>query len=170
MTGADGRAREATGAEELRRAMRGHAASVAVVTIEGAGDGSRPGGFTVSTFTCASLHPPLVSFYAARRSRSLAGLLASRRFGVNVLADAQRALADRFAAADTDRFAAVHWRSGSSGPPLIQGAALYIGCDLADTLQVGDHTLIIGRVLEYERFAGAPLLRYDGGYRRIEHR
>jgi len=51
-----------------------------------------------------------------RRSALLARILATRRFGVNVLSSADEELAARFARPGTDRFAGAAWRRAQGLP------------------------------------------------------
>src|SRR5262249_53352324 len=49
----------------FRAALRRHPAGVAVITGKRPGEPRRPVGFTATSFTSASLSPPLVSFYVS---------------------------------------------------------------------------------------------------------
>lgn len=145
--------------EPLRRAMAQHAAAVAVVT------GPGPVGLTVTTFNSASLDPPLVSFLVAKSSATWPRLRDARVFAGNVLAAGQADVADRFARRDTDRFGPhTRWWSGPLGVPLIAGAACHVACELDEVIAVGDHWLVVGRVVHAEARGAPPLLRHAGRY------
>jgi flavin reductase (DIM6/NTAB) family NADH-FMN oxidoreductase RutF len=155
-------------AEALRRVMRGVAATVTVVTTERHGV---PYGMTATSFTSLALEPPTV-LVAVNRAASLhAPLLARGGFAVNVLGEEGEAVARCFSdpALDcTKRFDRCAWRPHPSGPPLLAAAKAWLVCRLLDRLEVGTHTLIVGRVeavANDER--AAPLLYVDGGYRRL---
>ncbi|MCO5998074.1 flavin reductase family protein [Actinoallomurus rhizosphaericola] len=149
--------------EQLRRAMAQHAAAVAVVT------GPGPVGLTVTTFTSASLDPPLVSFFVSKTSTTWPRLRDARVFGGNVLAADQAGIADRFARRGTDRFGPhTRWWSGPLGVPLIAGAACHVACELDRVMPVGDHWLVVGLVVHAEAGGVPPLLRHSRRYGRFQ--
>ena len=58
-----------------------------------------------------------------------------------------------------------------TGAPLLAGALATLECRTDAVHDGGDHTIVIGQVLAASSpdtaFAGTPLLRYAGGYRRL---
>jgi flavin reductase (DIM6/NTAB) family NADH-FMN oxidoreductase RutF len=154
--------------EALRRAMRGVAATVTVVTTE---HRDRPYGMTATSFTSLALEPPTVLVAVNRLASLHAPLLARGAFAVNVLRDDAEAVARRFGdpAIDCDaRFALCRWHRHAGGLPLLDAAKAWLVCHLLDRLEVGTHTLIVGRVEAVDNDErAAPLLYMDGGYRRL---
>jgi flavin reductase (DIM6/NTAB) family NADH-FMN oxidoreductase RutF len=153
-------------AEAFRAAMRHHAGGVAVVTVAGS-DG--PMGFTVTSLTAASLHPPLVSFYVAHDSRSWPALKAADHLGVHLLGAAHRDLGALFARRGADRFAPpTRWTRGPGGVPLLADATVRIVCAKREIMPVGDHSLIVGEVIAAEstRPGGDPLMYAHGEFGR----
>lgn len=73
-------------------------------------------------------------------------------------------LSDRLLFADTP-----HHRGPRSGAPLIDGALATVECRTEQRIPAGDHTLLLGRVLEaaVPSPAGRPLLYFRGGYRAL---
>lgn len=117
---------------------------VAVVT--GAED-ARPVGCTVTALASVSVDPPLLLVSLAARSRTLAAVESTGRFGICVLSAAQRHLARVFAAGDpTARFAGVPYRV-MLGVPVLHGAANGAVCEIRDTIAVADHVLVLGSPL-----------------------
>jgi flavin reductase (DIM6/NTAB) family NADH-FMN oxidoreductase RutF len=48
----------------------------------------------------------------------------------------------------------------------VLGSASWLECELWDTFALGDHTLVVGKVVAADpRRDGPPLLFVDGGYR-----
>ena len=133
-------------------------APVTVVTT--ISDGA-PAGATVSSFASLSLDPPLVTVAFDRKSRVLAQILAARRFGVNLLGHTQADLATLFATRDVDRFARIDWHL-DDGLPRLEGAAGWLECDLHQSVDGGDHLLLLGHVVGA---SGAELLPLIYGYR-----
>jgi flavin reductase (DIM6/NTAB) family NADH-FMN oxidoreductase RutF len=154
-------------ADRLRNAMGQFATGVTVVTTHDRS--GRPFGTTANAVTSVSLHPPLVLACLRQESETLAALLDSRRFAINVLHSSQTELSERFAlpAAD-DTWDTVAHRS-VSGVPLLDGSIATLQCDLHDLADGGDHAVVVGHVIDLEQASppAEPLLFYAGAYRVI---
>lgn len=149
------------GAELLRRFFRRFCASAAIVTVMG----ERPAGFTATSLTSVSLHPPMLSVAVTPESSCWPILSGATHFGVHLLAADQRSLAERFARRGIDRFAApTRWRSGPFGVPLLGGVLAWTVCRLAGQVPAGDHVIVLGEPVAVERRDGEPLVHHDGGY------
>jgi flavin reductase (DIM6/NTAB) family NADH-FMN oxidoreductase RutF len=128
--------------QHFRDLMAGVCAPVAIVTT---GDRDGPHGATVSSLASLSLRPPLLSIALDRKSSLLARILESQSFGVNVLGRAQDELAVVFASRGVDRFNEVDWYS-CDGLPRLAGSVGWATCELCQTVEAGDHLLLIGVV------------------------
>lgn len=144
-------------ATRFRDAMAAVCTPVAVVTGM---DGDRPHGTTVSAFASLSMTPPSVLVSLDRGSDLLALVLASGRFGMNVLGSAQSALAGQFARKGQDKFYEVPWRI-DGGVPRIAGVAHWMAAEVMETTQVADHTVVFGRVTKIAS-EEIPPLTYHG--------
>ncbi len=167
-TGAD--SRPPVTAESFRRALARHPAGVAIVTLSGA---AGPVGLTVTSFSSASLEPPLVSFYVGHGSSSWPEMGLARHFAVNLIGIGQEALASRFARKGEDRFAPpTKWHTGTAGLPLLVDATTHLVCVKHQQVTVGDHELMVGRVIEVAVGQGGdrPLLHHQGRFTRAEQR
>jgi flavin reductase (DIM6/NTAB) family NADH-FMN oxidoreductase RutF len=69
---------------------------------------------------------------------------------VHVLAAAQESLARHFASAIPDKFAGVAHNLTPSGCPLLEGALASIECVPYHIYSGGDHTIVVGRVVEVQ--------------------
>lgn len=138
----------------FRDLMAGVCAPVAVVTTA---DHDGAHGATVSSLASVSLRPPLVSIALDRGSALLARILSSCRFGVNVLGRAQDDLAVVFAKRGVDRFSQVRW-SMADGLPRLDGAVGWAACDLHQSVEAGDHVLLIGLVHHAASSPEPPLI------------
>jgi flavin reductase (DIM6/NTAB) family NADH-FMN oxidoreductase RutF len=155
------------GAQRFRKALSLHAAGVAVITgVPGHG---RPAGLTATSFTSASLDPPLVSFYVAHTSTTWPELERCEVFAVNLLTAEQADLAARFAGRTVDRFAApTRWHLGPAGAPILDDAVAHIICTAHETIAIGDHWLVVGLVVDAHIGAtGIPLLYHGGRFGRF---
>ncbi|MCD0484726.1 flavin reductase family protein [Streptacidiphilus sp. ASG 303] len=139
---------------------RRFATGVAVLTC---GTGETVHGVTVSTLALAAVEPPMVSVALRRGSRGLAELLRTPSFAVNGLAAQQEALARYFARRDRGTGlgcpAPEVWAGRTfGGVPLLGGAVGWLECRVERTVPVGDHELVLARVLNAARGGGLPLL------------
>ncbi|HKS78901.1 MAG TPA: flavin reductase family protein, partial [Gaiellaceae bacterium] len=145
------------------RHVLGHYPTGVCVVTTMTGDGE-PVGMTVGSFTSVSLDPPLIAFLPDGRSTTWPKMQPSGTFCVNVLADGQEEVCKVFSTRGIDRFAELDWKPGRCGP-VLSGATAWIACTLVDEHTYGDHSLVVGQVVELE--AGAPslpLLFFRGGY------
>jgi len=124
-------------------------------------------GLTANSFTSVSLDPPLVQFSLARRSPSLSAFERSGVFAVSILAADQGELSNRFATPSDDKWRGVEYVLGRDGGcPLIAGALASFECTTHALHDGGDHVIIVGLVLRFEKLViGEPLIFYRGSYR-----
>ena len=148
---------------ELRNALGCFATGVTVVTtLTELG----PLGITANSFASVSLDPPLVLWSPARRSARFPAFEAAGHFAIHILAEDQRALADRFARRGDD-FAGLTLEPGLGGAPLLAGCAARFECAHAAGHDGGDHLIVVGEVRRMVRSDAAPLLFHGGRYKRV---
>jgi 3-hydroxy-9,10-secoandrosta-1,3,5(10)-triene-9,17-dione monooxygenase reductase component len=148
---------------ELRNLMSRWVTGVAVVTST---DGAGPRGATTNALTSLSLDPLLVLVALDHGSNTLEAVRGSGRFCINVLAAEQEELARRFAtkASGEEKLAGVPHRL-VDGVPVLGGAVAWLACELHETLEGGDHTILLGRPLDAGMDdAARPLLFYGGRF------
>ena len=153
--------------DDLRRTFRRHAAGVAVVT---ANSTSGPVGFTVTSLASVSADPPRVSFNISHGASSWPAVSLTRYLGIHLLAADQSELAATFARSGADRFAApTVWAPGPRRVPLIDGCLAWMVGAIEDRLTVGDHTIVVVKVLHLggRPVASDPLLYHDGDFQRL---
>jgi flavin reductase (DIM6/NTAB) family NADH-FMN oxidoreductase RutF len=147
----------------LRDAFGCFATGVTIVTSFDA-DGNAVG-FTANSFTSVSLEPPLLLVCPGKNIRSLPIIRQTGLFGVSVLSDAQRSVAECFASRRADRFCEGEWVESESGVLLLEGACANFACTLVNDVDAGDHQVLIGRI---DSFRSAetrhPLMYLRGGY------
>lgn len=135
-----------------------------VVAVTAMVDGA-PAGMVVGSFTSVSLDPPLVAYLPTKGSSSYARIRQADSFCINVLSVAHEDLSRAFAAKGTDKFAHVDWSLSAHGSPRLDGAVAWIECTVENTVDGGDHDIVLGRVRALEQGAhGSPLLFFQGGY------
>lgn len=126
-------------------------------------------GLTANSFNSVSLDPPLVLWSLARAAGSMAAFSNGLHYAINVLAADQQALAERFAARGTDRWAGVAFTEGVNGAPLLAGAAASFECFNRSQYTEGDHVIFVGEVERCSHHADASPLLYHGGRFYAEH-
>jgi flavin reductase (DIM6/NTAB) family NADH-FMN oxidoreductase RutF len=146
----------------LRRALASFLTGVTVVTT--VDPGGRPRGMTANSFTSVSLDPPLILVCIDRLAASHDAFLAADGFVVNVLADAQLEVAQRFASKRPDKFLGLLTAPGHSGAPILDESVAWLDCRSYDKRTVGDHTVLIGQVVRFARYPRRPLGFCQGGY------
>ena len=151
----------------FRRTMSRFASGVTVVTARRSN--GEPCGLTVSSFTSLSLNPPLILVCVDLRAATHSVLTQAERFAVNILAEDQADVSQRFAMHDVEKFPAGSFRLSEHGIPLLHGALAQIECRMHQQLPGGDHTIFVGEVEQSSVREGAPLLYYRSGYHRLAH-
>ena len=150
------------------RETLGHYAS-GITIISGLFDDA-PVGFTCQAFSSLSVAPPLVSFNVMNSSTSYPKIRESGKFSVNVLAHDQHPVSNQFARKGTDKWAGIDWDVTRGGNPVIDQTLMWLDCELFAEYEGGDHTIVVGRVLEMsppDWRRGEPLLYFRGQYRRL---
>lgn len=146
----------------LRIALGQFATGVTVVTTR-SDDGTFVG-LTANSFGALSLDPPLINWALRLNSTNLPVFLASRRFVVNVLTDAQVETSRLFASSAPDKFSRVAHAENQDGMPFLHGSAAWFECRQVWHQNAGDHCLFIAEVERYSQGDSAPLLFHNGAY------
>ncbi|WP_051423517.1 MULTISPECIES: flavin reductase family protein [Micrococcaceae] len=145
----------------LKRAYGKIPTPVAVIT---AVHDETPIGMTVGSLASISLDPPLVSYYALDTSATAQRIIEAGRFQVNLLAKGQEDLCFQYASKRRvdERFAEDTWGWSPNHLPQLNGCVLWLDCELHERRTVGDHTMLVGRVLHVQEGASdaTPLVFY----------
>jgi 3-hydroxy-9,10-secoandrosta-1,3,5(10)-triene-9,17-dione monooxygenase reductase component len=152
--------------DDFRNAMA--VVPTAVTVIASVGDQGAAGA-TANAVASLSLEPPLMLVCLDRGSRTLEAVRGSGRFSVNVLGAGDEPIARAFAskAPHEEKWAGIAWEP-RDGMPQIEGALAWIGCELRDLLDGGDHVIVTGAVLDLAVAEdAAPLVFHHGEYRAI---
>lgn len=151
-------------AEDFRAGMRHLAASVCIVTAV-APDGSRSG-FTATAVCSVSAEPPTLLICANRGNGTHDVIVDAGHYAVNVLAEEDRDLANRFASnlPGEARFEQGGWTRLASGAPVLENALASFDCKLVERVDGGTHGVMFGEVIALRlRGDAAPALLYAHG-------
>jgi flavin reductase (DIM6/NTAB) family NADH-FMN oxidoreductase RutF len=152
----------------FRHVMGRFASGVTIMTTSAAG---RMHGMTVSAFASQSLDPLLILVSVERSTTMHKLVMESRAFAINILGEQGEGTARFFA--DNARLSGPEFKEGAyhlgaTGSPILEEATGYLEATVDRTLDAGDHTIIVGRVvaLKIVRDA-APLIYFRSGYRSL---
>lgn len=156
--------------EDFRRRFRGalgmFATGIAVVTTRT--PAGEPIGLTVNSFNSVSLDPPLVVWSLANELPSRMLFEGCEYYAINVLAEDQIELSQRFASRLGEKFAGLQFESGIGGVPLLEGCCARFVCRNTVRHPGGDHVVFISEVADFDRAEQRlPLLYFGGAYRQL---
>ncbi|MEB2844483.1 flavin reductase family protein [Endobacterium cereale] len=126
------------------------------VTVVTAMAGNMPIGMTVNSFASISLDPPLVMWSPAKSASKHPLFLQADHFAVHVLAAEQVHLCSAFTRGGSG-FDAMPWSRSQNGVPILQQVLVRLDCRRSAAHDAGDHTIIIGEVLQVTEREGDPL-------------
>ena len=150
--------------DQFRQALSVWASGVTVVTAAGP---EGPVGITVSSFSSLSLDPPLVLVCIARRAQSHDHLVAAPGFAVHLLSEDQADTSTLFARPGAEKFDEVTWAPGAFDAPLLHAGTARLVCARHAALDGGDHTILVGRVVDTQQGDAPPLVYWGRDYRSL---
>ncbi len=151
--------------QELRRVMGHFATGVTVITtVDKSG---APNGLTANAFMSLSLDPPLILISVDKKATCYACFELQNGFTVNFLSEGQEEISRRFATKGVDKFAGLQWHPGRNGAAIIGDTLGHIECKIAQCHDGGDHTIVIGEILDVHAAGDRPLLFFKGKYQRL---
>jgi flavin reductase (DIM6/NTAB) family NADH-FMN oxidoreductase RutF len=113
-------------------------------------DDGRVAASTVNWVTQASFEPPLVAVGVKADSSAHAVIKDSGAFSLSILGKGQQATAYTFfkpVSREGDKIGGEVFLQGETGAPILESAPAFIECSLVDTLEKGDHSVFLGRVV-----------------------
>ncbi len=132
--------------------------------IVGSKAGDEVNGMMADWVMQVSFVPRLIAVAVENDAKTLMNIRASQTFTANLLAEDDMALAARFAqpyfgskvrgragaaAAEVHhKLEGVRYRLGETGCPILADALAWLECRVEALVPVGDHTLVVGRVLD----------------------
>jgi len=130
-------------------------------------------GMIASWVTQCSHEPPLVALAIRENRLSHGQILETKKFCVNVLPREAAGMIKQFKIADwTNKFSACPYSLSNAGLPVLDECIGYLDCVLERTINTGDHTLFIGKIIAGAmKNAGITVTLstndYDGVYRGV---
>ena len=125
----------------------------------------QPYGMTAAWFTRASNQPYLMTVSVLNKNFTHDVLLKSGIFAANILGERKKEFAIHFgrqSGRNVNKFSQVDYRIELSGSPILYKDALaYVDCRIGNTLKAGDHTILLGEVLQAAILRDEDPLIYD---------
>ena len=136
------------------------ASGVTVVTCL---DGNNPHGMTANSFISVSLKPARALISIKNSAKMHAVLQASEYFALSVLSESQSGIASHFAGRPQDGFEPFF--EDKSGVPVIPDAMAWMVCRRSHDMEIDDHRLFIGELIDCDHDeAAAPLVFFGGRF------
>ena len=113
--------------------------------------GGEEHGMTANWVTQASFEPPMVAVAVENTSKTIGMIRDAHHFAVNLLQQSQRDLAARLGRSSEQapqKLKGIKTKPApTAGAPILTDAVGWIECRLLTTLPAGDHTLVLGEVV-----------------------
>lgn len=142
--------------DRFKQAMGNYPTGVTVVTAFD--ENNKPIGLTVNSFASVSLDPLLILWSIDNRVSTYESFLKTDKFTVNILASDQSDLCTLFASRVDDRFSQCDWKESELNLPILSDALAVLQCRTYQKVQAGDHTIMIGEVIDIHNEKKEPLL------------
>ena len=150
----------------FREALGRFATGVCIMTIKAEKGAAL--GVTVNSFCSVSLDPPLVLFCLKRTAESFEKFSTSEYWGVNILTEAQKSLSERGTRKGGEILSSDEFELKTFGAPILNESLASLICRRENAVIVGDHSVIVGRVMEINYSPDKkPLVHYHKAYRRL---
>jgi flavin reductase (DIM6/NTAB) family NADH-FMN oxidoreductase RutF len=154
-----------TNVSRFKEVMGNYPTGVTVVTaVDKEG---KPHGLTVNSFASVSIDPILILWSIDHGVGSLDVFINAEKFAVHTLASDQSDVCSLFATKGVDRFANCEWKLSEHGLPIISGAYGVLQCKSFKNIEAGDHTILIGEVIDIQNEDKKPLLYHKRNFGKI---
>lgn len=148
--------------QDFRKAMAKFATGITIVTTT---FNNKIQGMTVNSFMSVSLEPKLITISLDEKTNFYRNIDKFNRIGISVLRKEQKEISMIFAKQIEKTFADY---DSLDEVPVIPDALSTLACTVVNTVEVGDHLLVIAEVDKIETAEGEPLIFYNSNYNTIE--
>src|SRR5262249_51780727 len=149
-------------ADRFRAALAEFPAGVTIVTTTDAA--GHPRGFTATSFSSLSARPPLVLVSLAATAECFEAFTGDVCFAIAFLDRSHAELASVFATRGADKFAGAAFELSPRHPPRLRDALVHLECRLTAAHPGGDHSILVGEVLDAAHREGEPLVYHRRGF------
>ena len=126
----------------------------------------RPVGLTLQSFVSISLEPLLIAISPGKSSVSWPRIREAGKFCINILSKDQQSICDAMSKSGHDKFESIDWKLNAMRFPYFSESIASINCEIDVEHDAGDHTIVIGRVLDFDlkNADKEPLVFFRGQY------
>ncbi|MEJ6548885.1 MULTISPECIES: flavin reductase family protein [unclassified Corynebacterium] len=119
----------------------------------------------VGTFSSVSLDPPLVSFMPMKASKTFGKMQECSSLCINIFGGEQESEMLSIAQRWQNKLDGIEWYPSPAGDPILKNSIAWIDTTISETIEAGDHWIVLCRVHDLEvTNSVAPLLFFQGGY------
>jgi flavin reductase (DIM6/NTAB) family NADH-FMN oxidoreductase RutF len=130
----------------FKHAFRRHAAGVAAITSLRA-DGT-PAGFTATSLASLAAVPPLATFNMARSATTWPAIMENDRVVIHILGARNRAVAEKLAGPQEQRFVGDHWHVGPHGLPVLKDVTSWMVGRIIERMFVHNNAVVVVQIEE----------------------
>lgn len=149
----------------FKEVMGNYPTGVTVVTT--VDETGQPLGLTVNSFASVSLDPMLILWSIDKGASTYEAFMKTEKFAVNILAGDQGDVCSLFATRGADRFKNCEWTLSAHNLPVISEVSAVLECKTFKTVEAGDHTILIGEVIDIQNASTGPLLYHRRKFGKI---
>ena len=121
--------------------------------------------FTGSWLSQCSMKPPRIMLGVRHGTHSLEMIKEGKAFSVNFIAKNNKKILEQFfkpTPSNGDRFGDLGFSLRKTNTPILKDAVAYLGCEVKDIFVAGDHSIVVGEVVEAEiHKEESPLIMSD---------
>ena len=133
--------------------------------------GKEKRGITIGSFTSLSMQPPLISFNIDKEAQFHDLLSRTTHYAVHLPKPEESPLCNHFATSGLtpeEQFNSVEHYRNSYGNPVLKNISTVIQCRAYEQFEAGDHTIVVGEVLDVDQQSGESIvLYYNRSYRTV---
>ena len=129
--------------------------------VIGVKDQSSHHAFTGSWLSQCSMKPPKVMLGVRHGTHSFEMLKTGKAFSVNFLAKTDKKILEQFfkpTPSNGNRFGELEFSLKKTNTPILKNAIAYLECEVNHIFEAGDHSIVIGEVVEAEVVKDEPSL------------
>lgn len=152
--------------KEFRNCMGEFATGICVITAKN--KNNEPYGVTINSFSSVSLDPVLILYCMDKKSDNYQNIVDFEHFNVHILSENQLKISNSFAKPANVDWQNIDHKIDDNGNPVISNCNAVISCEKYNILDGGDHSIILGKVLDIHIDSNhPPLIYYKGKYDKL---
>lgn len=157
-----------TSIDSFKECMRQLTTGVSVITT--ISEDNEKSGVTINTFSSLSLDPLLILFSLKKASFCYREFINSKNFTVNILSKDQQKISDLFTRAGEEKWKEIKTiKNTLTDCPAIEGSLAFLECIPEHFYEGGDHTIIVGKVINAVKLTDKkPLVYFSSNYTNIQ--